>query len=648
MPRPRLALVPLEDRFVPTTFGIPWADPGHLTLSFVPDGTATPYGPSTATSTLQQAPPSASWEYEILRAFQTWAVNANINIGVVADGGQPVGSVGAVQGDPRFGDVRISAAPLSSDLVASAAPFSWSGTTLSGDVVFNSNYAFRTGNYANTYDIYSVALHEAGHVFGLDHSTVTGSPMNEDYAYHTGLTSSDIANLQALYGARAPDAFEGTLGNDTMSRASTIPASGLLANEYQAVADLTTTTDVDYYKFTVPPLLGITGVSVRLQAAGLSLLTPRVTVYNAAGQVVASALSSDPLNNNLSLQFAPSLLGGTYYVKVDRPTGAGVFGVGGYRLAVDYLTLGSILQPLSPLLSPILDGHTNDLLGLATILNPTPKSTPDARFDYTYRGSIEDQSDVDDYKIHATSAPASGTLNLDVTVWALQTGGLDPRIAVYDATTGAPVAYQVLANDTGIMSIQVPNVSATATYVVSIKARNPGGAHSTGTYFLGADFNQFALTNFDGVATNAVAPAGTDTAQLTVDEAAVYEFALAASMVQPAAGQSGGIVMTVTNSAGQTVLTVAVNADQPMATATAYLAADTYTVTYNYQSVSGTTPAPVQYSLFMTDVTDGVGPYPSNSTGSAGSASGGSTTQSGGYTYSGSSTARPSGTYYFF
>jgi hypothetical protein len=395
-------------------------------------------------------------------------------------------------------------------------------------------------------------------------------------------------------------------------------------------------------------LLGITGVSVRLQAAGLSLLTPRVTVYNSAGQVVASALSADPLNNNLSLQFTPSLFGGTYYVKVDRPSGSGVFGVGGYRLAVDYLTLGSILGPLSPLLSPVLDGHTNDLLGLATILNPTPRSTPDARFDYTYRGSIEDNSDVDDYRIHATSVPASGTLNLDVMVWALQTGGVDPRIAVYNAATGAPVAFQVLANDTGIMSIQVPNVSATTDYIVSVKARNAGAAHSTGSYFLGADFNQFALTNFDGVATNAVAPAGTDAAQLSVSEAAVYEFALAATMVQPTAGQSGGIVMTVMNSAGQTVLTLAVNAGQPMATATAYLAADTYTVTYTYQSVSGTTPAPVQYSLFMLDVTDGVGPYPSNSGGSGGSGSGGSTTSSGGYNYSGSSTARPSGGYYYF
>src|SRR5947209_311797 len=123
MPRPRLSMIALEDRSLPTTFGIPWPDPGHMTLSFVPEQAATPYGPNQLTATLQQAPPSASWQREVLRAFQTWASYANINVGLVTDGGQPVGTVGAVQGDPRFGDVRIAADPLSSDLVASAAPF---------------------------------------------------------------------------------------------------------------------------------------------------------------------------------------------------------------------------------------------------------------------------------------------------------------------------------------------------------------------------------------------------------------------------------------------------------------------------------------------------------------------------------------------
>ena len=164
-------------------------------------------------------------------------------------------------------------------------------------------------------------------MFGLDHSDATGSAMSEAYGYRTGLTAADVANLRAIYGARTPDAFEGADGNDTLARPTALPRDGSLASRFTAVGDLTTMADVDYYKFNVPLLVGLTGVAVRLQAAGLSLLVPRVTVYDSAGQVVASALSADPTSNDLSLQFAPPLLGGTYYVKVDRAT-ADVFGIG--------------------------------------------------------------------------------------------------------------------------------------------------------------------------------------------------------------------------------------------------------------------------------------------------------------------------------
>src|ERR1700687_2511381 len=112
---PRLFLEVLEDRLTPAAWGIAWPNPGHLTLSFVPDGTAVSNAQSSLFKTLNaNAPSSAAWKAEILRALQTWAINANINIAVVPDGGQPLGASGAAQGDPRFGDVRIAMAPLNS------------------------------------------------------------------------------------------------------------------------------------------------------------------------------------------------------------------------------------------------------------------------------------------------------------------------------------------------------------------------------------------------------------------------------------------------------------------------------------------------------------------------------------------------------
>src|SRR6476646_1284185 len=136
MPKPRpLALERLEDRYAPSTSGIAWPDNQHLTLSFVPDGTPVGNSSSNLFRTLNAVAPTATWEREILRAFQTWAASANLNIGVVADGGQPLGATGAVQGDTRFGDIRIAAVPLAPGTLITNTSFQWSGTTWSGDLV---------------------------------------------------------------------------------------------------------------------------------------------------------------------------------------------------------------------------------------------------------------------------------------------------------------------------------------------------------------------------------------------------------------------------------------------------------------------------------------------------------------------------------
>src|SRR4051794_29645648 len=95
VPRRRVvALEVLEDRAVPATFGVPWHDPSHLTLSFAPDGTAIAGHTSSLFQNLNAQQPQATWQRDLLRAFQTWASLTNINIGVVADGGQPFGVSG--------------------------------------------------------------------------------------------------------------------------------------------------------------------------------------------------------------------------------------------------------------------------------------------------------------------------------------------------------------------------------------------------------------------------------------------------------------------------------------------------------------------------------------------------------------------------
>ena len=106
----RLCFEQLEDRNLMSIFGVPWPT-GNLSLSFEPDGTSVNGTGSNLFSSLNAAMPTASWQNQILQAFQTWAVQTNLNIGLVSDGGQANGVAGGPTGDPRFGDIRIQVGP---------------------------------------------------------------------------------------------------------------------------------------------------------------------------------------------------------------------------------------------------------------------------------------------------------------------------------------------------------------------------------------------------------------------------------------------------------------------------------------------------------------------------------------------------------
>src|SRR5262249_12666269 len=177
---------------------------------------------------------------------------------------------GPVQGDAHFGDIRIAAVPMAPDVVAVATPFDLTAGTWSGDVRFNSEYVFGLGDTGH-YDLFTMALHEAGHVFGLGHSTDPNSAMYEDFVQaRTGLTQADTAALRALYGVRTPDASDAKSksGNGTFATATPITFGARSTGAIDA--DITTLDDVDVYQFKPPA--NAEGVTVRLKTTGLSLL----------------------------------------------------------------------------------------------------------------------------------------------------------------------------------------------------------------------------------------------------------------------------------------------------------------------------------------------------------------------------------------
>jgi predicted Zn-dependent protease len=379
--RARPALEALESRVVPyATSGNAWPSPQLVTLSFMPDGTLISAGSNgTVTSdlfaTLGAKVSTAAWQDAIIAAAQTWAQQANVNFAVIADNGTPSGQGNYQQGDPGMGDIRVGAYNLgSSYLGGTYLPPPANNYSLAGDMNFNDTMNWNIGT---TYDLQTVALHEMGHALGLGHSTTSSAVMWPSYGgVKRKLTSDDVNGIQAVYGARKPDAYataqnQGLVGGLVNGVVNVVGGlvGGLLGgggstqnpsdmnNSFQSATNLSSlinpttltfqapnlniisTSDVHYFGFTAPS--GTAGtVTFNVQSAGLSLLRPAVTVYAADQATVlgsAAGTSSDYNGDNLTVTVNGVTAGQVLYVKV---TGADstAFGTGAYALTANFGT----------------------------------------------------------------------------------------------------------------------------------------------------------------------------------------------------------------------------------------------------------------------------------------------------------------------
>jgi predicted Zn-dependent protease len=343
MPRkPALRLEYLESRTVPALFGTPWADPQHLTLSFVPDGTNVDGAGSSLAATL--GGDTGAWQAEILRAVQTWTAYANINVTVVADSGAALGTPGALQGDARFGDIRIAARPLSDNELAITDPSGFVGGTRTGDIVLNSQQPINIGGTDNHYDLYTVLLQEVGHALGVSNSADPMSVMYEAYGgARSGLSGSDIASIQALYGARtisgsssAPSAgpiLDDAHTNDFIFLSTLLSTSAGFASHtrYSTLATLRDASDVDFYRVRVPSSGDALTVNVR--ALNPAALAPVVQLYDEDRHAVAATVLANG-NGTYTVQLPNAVAGqDCYYVRV---AAGNANGTGDYQLDVDF------------------------------------------------------------------------------------------------------------------------------------------------------------------------------------------------------------------------------------------------------------------------------------------------------------------------
>jgi hypothetical protein len=457
-----LALERLEDRTVPATSAAVWPDPGQLTLSFVPDGTLIGSSPSNLSQVVSSAnqttggPPAGATaasanpaEAAILQAFQTWAVNSNINVGVVPDDGAPLSTAGAVEGDPRFGAIRVAAAPLAPTSLATTTPYE-PGSPWSGTGVINSTYNFSLGGQAAggpTYDLHTALLHEAGLVFNQVESQDPTSAMDEQYqGPRTGLSAADVQNLQAVYGPRTPDANAGSSFAHpvTLRPAPGAPPGSPLA----ASGSLSTNRDVDTYAFHVDSSSHPAGINIQLQAAGISLLTPTLSVYDATTNLIATTSALDPLKNNLSIHLNNVAPGAQYYIKV---TGAepNVFGIGSYNLAVN-------LHP-----------ENSNPTGPQAIAGAQPLGTSGNQAGpLASNGTISANQTSAVYHLRAPNAATPMTVSLQS--WGL--GVTSPTLTVYD-TSGNVLGTTASPNPLGgNQSLTLKSLSANTDYFIRVQS----------------------------------------------------------------------------------------------------------------------------------------------------------------------------------
>jgi hypothetical protein len=622
-----------------TTFGVPWTDARHLTISFVPDGTLVDGQKSNVFAKLNAQGDTAVWQAAILKAFQTWAANANVNVGVVPDNGEPLGTPGKTEGDPRFGDIRIAARPMADSALSVSVPHDpFMSGTWAGDVLLNSNIDYRSSQS----DLFSVMLHEAGHVFGLGGSDDPHSVMYEnDNGVRSALASSDVAAIEALYGQRSPDANEGSNGNDSFSTPTQLQPSGGgsggssgggsngsgstpggsagSTSPLIAFGDVTTASDVDDFAWQLPS--NISGpVTFRLQTAGLSLLEPELSIFDSSGKMLATAESTNAAGDVLTINLSSVVPNTTIFLKVQAAT-SGVMGIGRYGLAVipggetsanaaaidavlrgpyDTLPQGTVDQLLQNPNTVLFnnDAGTNDTLNTAVTLATTPGYAKETH--YEVLGSLGNATDVDFYRIKAASVSNGQPNVLTVTMTSLASNGALAQVALYD-NNGNVVSSQILANGDGTYTIQAENLKSGGDYFLRASADTSSG-QQIGNYSLVASFGGTAEQVAPFLADSITTPSSVNTSILYVAQEQLFQFLLSASS---SAGNTGGIVtMNITHGSGNLVFSLTVIDGQVASGNSLLLDPGQYVLTFTGSGIT----APLSYSLSGIVLSDPLGP----------------------------------------
>ncbi len=138
--------------------------------------------------------------------------------------------------DAPFGGTETLAVTVTTTADAPGTSDGHGGTTqfagqiIKGDIAFNPSTQFDTGGGTGQ-DLQTVATHEIGHFFGLDHSAVVRAvmfPFAPDVL--TTLSYDDVAGISSLYPKRPPDVSTGSISGKITLSGSAVFGAHVFAN----------------------------------------------------------------------------------------------------------------------------------------------------------------------------------------------------------------------------------------------------------------------------------------------------------------------------------------------------------------------------------------------------------------------------------
>ena len=591
-----------------------------MKISFAPDNTKITKYESSLFESFRGLMNPAKLENTLLRAFQSWTMNTNLNVGIVEDSGAAFGESALTQGDQRFGDIRVAAIPLAADVNAFAIKHdelvsgSWAG-----EIIFNSNAKFKDVD-----EFYRLALHEAGHVLGLEHNHRSDSVMNPESGLDV-LSSFDRSEIRKIYGIRHGDHHDLEEANDNLEQATGIENSGRLKGEIPLVmfGDLSHRRDKDFYE--LEGLSNYSGpISFRLLTEGISSAATRLTIYNEDGRRLKQRAATSIRGSEIVLTLPRVREDEDYFVSVSSAK-PGKFAIGSYVLVatfdnkvkyskaeIDRVALGDYsFADQDEIESLFVEGtktfydfdrKVNDSFASAVELDTAPGFTEQSR--YVHEASLSSFADKDFYKVKSAESEES-TGVMTVIVNALEHKGLVPNIRVFDKNR-KPLKTDFLTNGNGETVLQVDNITAESDYFILIRPDLRNDRFDTGNYRLQIEFDRNKREYFDlGKGTISNGRKRTNHT-LYVAETQMFHFLL--DTTENSYDRNALLWMTIYNESGKVVFRTATKKGQARSAQSVILRPGRYLTRITSATQGGKAIPSMSYKIKGVGVSDPQGP----------------------------------------